>query len=328
MRCPVCEKKSFFPYLEIFDDRYGEPNKYKLVKCKKCNHISTSPRLKEEDLENLYGKYYPRKNLKINEIVSESKKCQGIFSEFKRWFLGTNNQGQYYLKRGQKVLDIGCGSCVSILEAKSYGADVYGLETDTNIKSISEKLNLKINFGTIYTQDLPANFFDVIIMNQVLEHFPDPDLSLKKLEKNLKSNGKMIIVIPNSNSFWKFLTGIKWINWHVPYHLHHFNERNFRIMINKCNFKVTKKKTITPNIWTIMQIKSIFKRPIKGKPNKIWSVKINQNNIRTKKNINIRKTFSNFIKYTSHLILFLINRPIDTLGYGDSLIFFIKKKDR
>ena len=40
-------------------------------------------------------------------------------------------------------------------------------------------------------------------MNQVLEHFPDPDISLKKLPKNLKSNGKMIIVIPNSNSFWK-----------------------------------------------------------------------------------------------------------------------------
>lgn len=100
------------------------------------------------------------------------------------------------------------------------------------------------------------------------------------------------------------------------------------VKCKKCNFKATKKKTITPNIWTIMQIKSIFKRPIKGKPSKIWSVKINQNNIRTKKNINIRKTFSNFIKYTSHLILFLINRPIDTLGYGDSLIFFIKKKDR
>tara|TARA_B100000941_G_C28347670_1_gene470124 strand:+ start:416 stop:826 length:411 start_codon:yes stop_codon:yes gene_type:complete len=128
MRCPVCEKDFFTPYLEIFDDRYGEPNIYKLMKCQNCLHISTSPRLKEENLEELYGQYYPRKELKINEIINQSKNCQKKFNRIVRWFSGTNNQGQYYLKAGEKVLDIGCGSCSSLLEAKSYGAEVYGLE--------------------------------------------------------------------------------------------------------------------------------------------------------------------------------------------------------
>ena len=53
MRCPVCEQNLFLPLFKKYDDRYGEPNTYKLYKCKKCAHISTSPRLKEEDLENL-----------------------------------------------------------------------------------------------------------------------------------------------------------------------------------------------------------------------------------------------------------------------------------
>ena len=74
-------------------------------------------------------------------------------------------------------------------------------------------------------------------MNQVLEHFPDPDIGLKVLTKKLKTNGKIIIVIPNANSLWKIgPIGRKWINWHVPYHLHHFNEKNFRKMINRCGF--------------------------------------------------------------------------------------------
>ena len=328
MRCPVCEKDFFTPYLEIFDDRYGEPNIYKLMKCQNCLHISTSPRLKEENLEELYGQYYPRKELKINEIINQSKNCQKKFNRIVRWFSGTNNQGQYYLKAGEKVLDIGCGSCSSLLEAKSYGAEVYGLEADKNIKSISEKLNLKVYFGTINNQNLPNNFFDVIIMNQVLEHFPDPDISLKTLTKKLKPNGKIIIVIPNTNSLWRIITEKKWINWHVPYHLHHFNEKNFRKMISRCGFKVRKKKTITPNAWTVMQIRSLFRIPTKGKPNNIWSVSNNKKQKNNKNLFDIRLFFLSFIKLIFQIILFFINRTIDYFGFGDSLIFFIQKKGK
>ena len=39
MRCPVCEKDIYIPYLEIFDDRYSEPNIYKLMRCQNCLHI-------------------------------------------------------------------------------------------------------------------------------------------------------------------------------------------------------------------------------------------------------------------------------------------------
>ena len=39
-------------------------------------YFSTSPRFKEDDLEALYGKYYPRKELKIDEIINQSKNCQ------------------------------------------------------------------------------------------------------------------------------------------------------------------------------------------------------------------------------------------------------------
>lgn len=46
MRCPVCEVNVFDAGPEIFDDRYGEPNRYQLARCTGCGHMATAPRLR------------------------------------------------------------------------------------------------------------------------------------------------------------------------------------------------------------------------------------------------------------------------------------------
>ena len=59
-------------------------------------------------------------------------------------FLGTNNQGQFYTKKDDLFLDIGCGSGVSLIEARNLGAKPFGLEADPNVKVIGKTLNLNI----------------------------------------------------------------------------------------------------------------------------------------------------------------------------------------
>ena len=124
---------------------------------------------------------------------------------------------------------------------------------------------------------------DLIIINQVIEHIPEPDILLKKLTTKFTQNGLIIISFPNVNSFWKFLFKEKWINWHVPYHLHHFKGKNFERLLNKCGFQTIKKHSITPNVWELMQIRNILKPIINiGHKNNQWisnttSNKINKN---------------------------------------------------
>ena len=59
--CPVCCGHDFSNNRKVYDDRYGYPDLFELVHCIHCNHLMTSPMLREDELPHLYGTYYPRK---------------------------------------------------------------------------------------------------------------------------------------------------------------------------------------------------------------------------------------------------------------------------
>ncbi len=323
LNCPVCNNYKFDTFRDIFDDRYGEPNNYQLAKCSKCKHISTFPRLKEEDLGDLYKNYYPRNDITYKEILNKAKKKFNLLLKFLDWFNGTNNQGHLYAKRGEMVLDIGCGDCSSLIEIQNLGAEAFGIEADMNVKSIAENLNLKVHFGSIAENPFKGKKFDLIVMNQVIEHIPEPDKCIELIKNRLTKKGRIIFVFPNKDSFWQRITGIKWINWHIPYHLHHFDKISFQKMAYKCGLKITKVKTITPNIWTAIQIRHFLYNPKRGIANHLWEVKKNKNNKFKRRNL-IMKLAKRLLKFILFICLGFFNRLIDFLEAGDSLMLEVK----
>ena len=77
------------------------------------------------------------------------------------------------------VFDIGCGDCSSLIEINNLGAKAFGIEADTNVKSIAKSLNLKVHFGSVEDNPFSGKKFDLIVMNQVIEHIPEPDKCIK-----------------------------------------------------------------------------------------------------------------------------------------------------
>jgi cyclopropane fatty-acyl-phospholipid synthase-like methyltransferase len=61
---------------------------------------------------------------------------------------GAGNQGLLNVRPGEKFLDIGCGSGLSLLIAKSRGAEAHGLEDDPNVKALAERMRLTIYQGS------------------------------------------------------------------------------------------------------------------------------------------------------------------------------------
>ncbi len=100
-----------------------------------------------------------------------------------------------YIKDGASVLELGCGNCKvlnEIAESKKLsqlvGVDLYKHE---NFPENAEYLNLDLeNF------DMNGEF-DVIIMDNVLEHIKNYLTLVEKLKNNLKENGALLIAVPN-----------------------------------------------------------------------------------------------------------------------------------
>ena len=298
MRCPVCEGITFSPGSEVFDDRYGEPNRYQLANCTACGHVATAPRLRESDLPGLYGNYYPRKSISADDVVYEAGKANGTFAGLVRWWDGTDNQGQYSVRSGETILDVGCGSGTSLLEANALGAMAFGIEADPNVKPIAAALGLTMHFGNLQDKPFPEQAFDLIVMNQVIEHLPDPDLALQMLRERLTLNGRMVLVFPNTASLWRRLSGSRWINWHIPYHLHHF-------------------------VWTLLQLRSNRYQPRLGQPSPIWALANRSDSALTEsRKANSLRTL---LRVGVLSVFAVMNRVVDALGMGDSLLVELRR---
>jgi 2-polyprenyl-3-methyl-5-hydroxy-6-metoxy-1,4-benzoquinol methylase len=102
-------------------------------------------------------------------------------------------------KNAKKILEIGCGQANFSSQFTKEGVEVWGVEPDEKAVKIASKKIFKILRGTIdeNIKLLPNNYFDVIIMNDVLEHLIHPDEVLKSLKVKLNNDGLAVSSIPN-----------------------------------------------------------------------------------------------------------------------------------
>lgn len=326
--CPVCTAADVSILRETFDDRYGQPDLFTLVTCKGCGHVMTSPRLAETDLGLLYGTYYPRKHVKVTDIKRQADLSATYFAGLKRWWMGTDNQGQYSARRGESMLDIGCGSGLSLLEAQALGASARGVEADPNVERLAQELKLHIHIGSLFDEPFPGERFDLVTLNQVIEHVPEPDRMLRHLRNRLSTQGRLVLVLPNVQSFWSRVFGARWINWHVPYHLHHFHPKGFAQLAERCGYRVQKSRTITPNLWTLLQLRTLRSEATRGTPSRLWAVAPVDDKASPSVPSAGRGTLRRAALIALMVPLGIANRLIDALGWGDSLMVELKPVER
>ena len=107
--------------------------------------------------------------------------------------------------RGSKVLDIGCSQGIVPLFLAREGYDVIGL--DVNSESIEyakeyqarefPSISTRCQYicGDIFQHDFEEEF-DTIILAEILEHFSEPAVLLKRAMEFLASNGRIVITVP------------------------------------------------------------------------------------------------------------------------------------
>lgn len=327
-RCSVCGGALGIALEAVFDDRYGHPKLFSVAACRECGHGVTLPSLTEEELPALYGAYYPRRSTDIPALAEQVGEPSLPSQRMRRWLMGTDNQGQYLARPGMNVLDYGCGAAVSLLEIEKLGGKAYGIEADPNVKAIADHYDLNIHIGRIEDNPFPGVEFDLIILNQVVEHLPDPAKLLRSLVGRLAAGGRIVLSFPNAGSIYCRLFGSRWINWHIPYHLQHFNRESFTRFARSNGLRILSSRTVTPNLWTVLQFRTLWFPATRGVPNPMWggatptlpNGAVYPPPFGRKVGNYARRLLLKVAKPLIGGVICVVNRAIDGLGWGDSVI--------
>jgi 2-polyprenyl-3-methyl-5-hydroxy-6-metoxy-1,4-benzoquinol methylase len=107
---------------------------------------------------------------------------------------------QYIPQYTKTILDVGCarGEFMALAK-KKLGLIAWGIEINSEAAQIAQATLDKVISKDINDalNELPANYFDCIVFNDVLEHLIDPYTLLTQVKNFLTKDGVVIASIPN-----------------------------------------------------------------------------------------------------------------------------------
>jgi ubiquinone biosynthesis O-methyltransferase len=157
---------------------------------------------------------YPWPNLLINKGFNKNYKPRDV--KFKKYL------GLLEMKRGDRVLDVGCGTGVFLARiAQTWGIDAVGVDISKNSIALAKSLKLnsgmtsRLRFQTAEATKLPFKdkSFDHVLSFDVLEHVRDQKEALSEMVRVLKPSGSLLIYTINKHqrytwNFWLDKLGI------------------------------------------------------------------------------------------------------------------------
>jgi len=312
--CPICGTPTTVLYEKMYDDRYGYPGAFTLMTCEKCGHRHVPSAFTPEQLGVLYSEYYPRSTMSVDDYVPYTE-AHGFAS----WFNGERCSAFRWVPKNVRILDIGCGFCQTLGYHNNRGCESYGVEVDTNARRVAEKFGLNVQIGVFDASKYPADFFDYVTMDQVIEHVVDPNLVFAGIHQVLKPGGTAIFSTPYSHSLPARIFGRRWINWHIPYHIQHFSRDSFCLACENAGLELAATRTITHSEWLGYQWMHSLSYPRIGQPSRFWSPHPDKASLYRKARVRVSIILHRL--KVDHLL----TRLFDLMGKGDNMLYFVRK---
>ncbi len=270
-------------------------------RCDGCDARYTDPRPTNEFLTSLYeGNYEVNTKTRRPELPDWKKKLSW-------WFRGVTDPAAVldHLPGG-RVLDFGCHDGSTMEEMGVRGMEPHGVDINRNAVESSRRRGFPVHLGSLKNAPWPEDYFDSAFMGYVIEHLPDPAVELRAIHRLMKPGGRMLVSTHNTDSYYRGVFRDRWVGWHVPYHLHHFNRRSLTRLAEDSGFRVARCWSRTPTQWAGMSIRigigDRVGRTHNGlyRPLPTWAV----------------------------IPLSLVNRALDLLLSGDCLLAILKKESK
>ncbi len=262
-KCPVCDHDTFRDYLNVKDYTVSE-EQFKIVECVQCTFRFTNPRPSQQEI----GKYYASDKY-ISHTNSSESLMDKAYKTVRYITLRDKLKLVQKFKKKGSLLDIGCGTGNFLEVCKNNNWQIAGVEPG----DLARKQAQEINPGANIQPDLfkIEGTFDIITMWHVLEHVHDLNMYLRRIYDQLASDGKLIIAVPNNESFDAHHYGVNWAAYDVPRHLYHFTADTIKRVLNKNGMQLVSKKGMPFDAFYVSMLSEQYKNK---KNNILKSIKV------------------------------------------------------
>lgn len=175
--CPLCGEGSSSLSLRV--------RGFTLWKCENCGTLRRVPQMSSEEAERLYRCEYGPRFLPGADVAARRAMFEHLLAQ-----LGE--------PQGRRLLDLGAGSGLFVRMALDVGWRAEGTELSVQSRDWAKKHHgVTLRDPTV---SLPNDTgYDVVSLINVLDQAPDPLLLLRQARKALRSDGVLLVRVPNGS---------------------------------------------------------------------------------------------------------------------------------
>lgn len=158
------------------------------------------------------------------------------------------------------LLDVGCGGGAFLSRMRDAGWKVTGTEPDPRAAArLREELGFPV-FVQVEDIDATHQRFDLITLNHVIEHVPDPAELLRQLTQRLARGGQIIVTTPNAASLGARIFGRHWRGLEPPRHFNVFSQQSLAETVEQAGLVVRTMRTEARLARTIFYLSVLARR--------------------------------------------------------------------
>ncbi|MEK7510262.1 MAG: class I SAM-dependent methyltransferase [Patescibacteria group bacterium] len=220
-RCPVCEEKGNFLFLQDFHGKEGD---FSLYECSLCHTQWWMP------FESKGARWYES----AHQYAAHTAMRPKIYRHYHKLFL--KRQGNSL--KNKIILDVGCGTGEFLAELEKRGAIAWGIDFDSSAIGIARKHFGLRHLYAMSIEDFGAHIphprFDVVTCFEVLQYSDHPMIFLEMVRNVLGPEGVIFLSVPSRERIVA-----NWYAWDFPpNHLTRWNREALHLVFEKLGLRI------------------------------------------------------------------------------------------
>ncbi len=261
--CPYCNTHDLVVKANL-QDYFLTQEAFSVIECKNCGLLFTNPRPMQDQM----GRYYQSTSY-LSHQNKATNFLEWMYLTIKKYNIKNKYNKLIKTRRSGSILDIGCGTGDFLAYCKCKGWKTFGIEPERKARDIASK-NLNQEIEARDTSVFHPEQFDVITLWHVLEHLENIKSTFSEFVRLLKSDGQLVVAVPNYRSYDASYYGKFWAAWDVPRHLYHFDQDVVMRIGSDFGFTLVK---VVPMKWDAYYVSLLSEKAERGRQAVLRAIK-------------------------------------------------------